>query len=211
MNPRYHLTPSTRFNANALSIGDLSLEGIHRRTRILLTTHLLPQGHLDHPIAHHLPETPMTTTETTTTTLVSHHLVDPHLGDQEASLDVHPRLPTILTHLTTRLEDLHGFRTLDPLVAPELPTILTVTADPLEDRLADLLEDHLEDHPILEDPLTLAAHLLGSCTTLGFRTRIRRHPRRTTNGHHDLQSLRSLIPSTVATLMPSWSSSPSCY
>ena len=206
MNPRYHLTPSTRFNANALSIGDLSLEGTLRRMKILLTTHLLPQGHFDHPIAHHLPETPMTTTETTTTTLAFHHL-----GDQEASLDVHPRLPTILIHLTTRLEDLHGFRTLDPLVAPELPTILMVTADPLEDRLADLLEDHLEDHPTLEDPLTLAAHLLDSRTTLGFRTRIRRHPRQTTNGHHDLQSLRSLIPSTVATLMPSWSSSPSCY
>ena len=55
-------------------------------------------------------ETPMTTTETTTTTtLVFHHLVDPHLGDQEASLDVHPHLPTTLTLLTTRLEDLHGF------------------------------------------------------------------------------------------------------
>ena len=123
----------------------------------------------------------MTTTETTTTTVVFHHLVDPHLGDQEASLDVHPRLPTILIHLTTRLEDLHGFRILGPLVTPELPTILTVMADPLEDRLADLLEDHLEDHPILEDPLTLAVHPLDSRTTLGFRTRIRRHHPQTTN------------------------------
>ena len=83
----------------------------------------------------------MTTTETTTTTLAFHHLVDPHLGDQEASLDVHPHLPMTLTLLTTRLEDLHGFRTQDLLEVPELPTILTVTVDPLEGHLADLLED----------------------------------------------------------------------
>ena len=87
----------------------------------------------------------MTTTETTTTTLAFHHLVDPHLGDQEASLDVHPHLPMTLTLLTTRLEDLHGFQTQDLLEVPELPTILTVTVDPLE--------GHLEDHPFLADPL----------------------------------------------------------
>ena len=143
MNPKYHLTPSTRSNANTSSIGDLSLEGTLRRTKILLTTHLPPQGLLDHPIAHHLPETPMTTTETTMTILAFHHLDDPHLGDQEASLGVHPHLLTTLTPLTTRSEDLHGFRTQGPLEAPELPTILTVTADPLEDRLEDLLETTL--------------------------------------------------------------------
>ena len=184
-NPRYHLTPSTRSNANTSSIGDPSLEGTLHCTKILPTTHLLPQGLLDHPIVHHLLETPMTTTETTTMTLVFHHLVDPHLGDHEASVDVRPRLPTTLTLLTTHLEDLHGFRTQGLLEAPELPTILTVMADPLEVHMADLLEDH----PILEDPLTLVVHLLGSRTTLGFRTRIRRHHPQTTNGHQDLESL----------------------
>ena len=79
------------------------------------------------------------------------------------------------TPLTTRLGDLHGFRTQGPLEAPELPTILTVTADPLEGHLADLLEDLLEGHPILEDPLILAVPLLGFRTTLGFRTPIRHH------------------------------------
>ena len=98
---------------------------------------------------------------------------------------MHPRLPTTLTLLTTRLEDLHGFQTQGLLEAPELPMILTVTVDPL----ADLLEDPLEDHPILEVPLILAVPLLDFRTTLGFRTHIRHHHPRITNGHHNLQSL----------------------
>ena len=69
----------------------------------------------------------MTTTETTTTTLAFHHLDDPHLGDQEASLDMHPRLPTTSTLLTTLLADLHGFRTQGLLEALELPAILRAT------------------------------------------------------------------------------------
>ena len=134
-NPRYPLIPSMRSNRNTLSIGDPSLEGTLRHTKTLLTMHLIPQGLLDHPITHHLLETPTTTTEMTVTTLTFHHLVDPHLGAQEVFLNEHPRLMTTSIPLMTRLEDLHSFRTQDLLEALELLTILTVMADHLEDHL----------------------------------------------------------------------------
>ena len=75
-NLRYLLTPSTRSNTNTSSIGDPSLEDTPRCMKILLTTHLLPQGLPDHPVAHHLPETPTTTTEMTMTISTFHHLAD---------------------------------------------------------------------------------------------------------------------------------------
>ena len=99
----------------------------------------------------------------TMTILTFHHLIKSHLGAQVAFLDVHSRLPTTLIPLMTHLEDLHDFQTQGLLEASELPMILTVTADPLE------------DHPILEDPLIMADHLLDFCTTLGYRTRIHLH------------------------------------
>ena len=140
--------------------------------------HLLLQGLLDHPITHHQLETPTTMTEIMMTTLTFHYL-----GAQVAFLNVRPPLPTTLTLLTTCLEDLHGFRSQGLLEGPELPTILTVTADHLEghleDRLEDRLEDHLEDRPILVD------HLLGLRTTHGYRTHIHLHHRQPMNGHHD--------------------------